>query len=788
MKRICLLISIISLFSASSVFAQYFSLKGLVLTKEGPVEGASLELTGKKHYYALTGADGRFVFTGLPEGSYQLVCSFTGFAAQKTEVTVGKNTQQITVTLEPLARSLQPVEVKALRAGSLAPFSKTDLGKNFIEKNNLGQDIPMLLNQTPGVVSFSDAGNGVGYTGLRIRGTDATRINMTINGIPYNDPESQGTFLVNLPDFLSSVSSIQLQRGVGTSSNGAGAFGASMNFSTHENTTAPYLELNNSFGSFSTLKNTLKFGSLLFDKKLSLDVRLSNVQSDGYIDRASSSLQGAYLSAAWLMPKSTLRFNAILGKEKTYQAWNGLSADDLKNNRTYNSAGTEKPGEPYDNETDNYWQNHYQLFYNTELKPSLTFNTAFYLTTGRGYYEQYKAGEDPADYGLPAGEATDLVRRLWLKNKLFGQIFTFQHQKNKDQITWGGGWNHYPGDHFGEVIWTEKDPSANHTYYDLDASKTDVNTYVKWQRQLSAHWHLFTDLQYRYVQYEINGFRNNPDIRFNETWNFVNPKAGITYSNDDWTAFASYALANKEPNRDDFEAGTTETPKREQLHNVELGVQKKELLPGLQVGLNGYLMYYKDQLVLTGKINDVGAYTRTNLPKSYRIGTELEAKYFKPKWGINYSLALSKNRAIDYTGYYDDYDNGGQLIVNYGNTPIALSPNVVQFLSVDWRPLKNGEITLMNKNVGKQYLDNSGSENRILNEYFVSDLRLSYRIPGKGLLKNIQLVFQVNNLFNTLYEPNGYTFSYLYGSEFITENYYYPMAETNFMAAINIKL
>ncbi len=786
MLRICLFLCLLA--SNSMVFSQYI-FRGVVKNKEGVAEGATIMLENGDKKFTTSGTNGTFAFYNLKAGNYTLTCTFQGYAVftqtYQPETIQGVQVLQLT----PLAASLQPVEVKALRAGALSPFSKTDLGKSFIEKNNLGQDIPMLLNQTPNVVSFSDAGNGVGYTGLRIRGTDATRINMTINGIPYNDPESQGTFFVNLPDFLSGVSSIQVQRGVGTSSNGAGAFGASMNFSTHETQPTNYLEFNNSYGSFNTLKNTLKLGKTFLNDKLSVDLRLSHIKSDGYVDRASSTLKGAYLSAAYFLPKGTIRFNAILGDEKTYQAWNGIAQGDVKNNRTYNSAGTEKPGEPYDNETDNYKQNHYQLFYNTEFSKSLTFNTAFYLTTGKGYYEQYKADEDPGDYGLPGTQETDLIRQLWLNNKLFGQIFNLQYKKNKDEITFGGGWNHYPGQHYGDVIWSGANPQMETTrWYDHDAKKTDVNTYVKWQRQIGDRWTMFTDLQYRYVNYQIDGFRNSPDINIDETWNFINPKAGITYHEGDWTAFASYALANKEPNRDDFEAGAAQKPTREQLHNVEIGFQRKELLPGLQVAVNAYLMYYNDQLVLTGKINDVGAYTRTNLPESYRLGTEMELRYARPKWGFQYSLALSQNRAIDYTGYYDDYDNGGQLAVNYGNTPLALSPGMVQQATIDWRPENNLELSLLNKYVGKQYLDNSGDNARSLDAFWVSDVRIGYDLPVKKWLKRARLIFQVNNLLNTMYEPNGYTFSYQYDNKFTTENYYYPMAGTNWMAGLNIRL
>lgn len=787
MSRICI-IGIVLCLSISILNAQYIQFKGFVKTTEGPAEGASVELSGINKHFEVSGTGGGFVFSRLQPGEYLLTVSFEGYVTFKTMVTIRHTNQTLDITLTPQPKALLPVEIKAIRASTLAPFSKTDISKSFIEKNNLGQDLPFLINQTPGVVAFSDAGNGIGYTGLRIRGTDATRINMTINGIPYNDPESQGTFFVNLPDFLSSVSSIQVQRGVGTSSNGPGAFGATMNFSTHETPEASYLEFNNSFGSFNTLKNTLKMGAALFNKKLTVDLRASHIRSDGFIDRASTDLRGAYMSAAWHMPKSTIRFNAILGKEKTYQAWYGVAEANLKNNRTFNPAGTEKPGEPYENEADNYRQNHYQLFYNAELSKKIVFNTALYLTTGKGYYEQYKANEEPDDYGLAGQTQTDLIRQLWLKNKLFGQTFTMQYSHKRNEITWGGNWNHYPGRHFGKVIWTENNPNINASWYDYDAAKTDVSTYVKWQRQLGTYWHLFTDLQYRHVHYKIDGFRNNPGIAINETWNFLNPKAGITYNRNNLTVYASYALAHKEPNRDDFEAGLTEKPKREQLHNIEVGVQKKEWIPGLQAGLNFYLMYYRDQLVLTGKINDVGAYTRTNLPESFRLGAEAEVRYQQKKWGLNYSLALSRNRAINYTGYYDNFDTGGQLSVNYGNTPLTLSPGIIQVLSLDWRPVKNTEITLFNKYVGKQYLDNSGNAGRSLDAFTVTDAKITYRIPTRNWLRKIQLMFQVNNLFDAQFEPNGYTFSYLTGNQLVTENYFFPMAGTNLLGAILIKL
>jgi iron complex outermembrane receptor protein len=755
---------------------------------DGAAEGATVVLSGKQSRSGLTLPDGNFTFSNLPAGSYVVVATFAGYKPAESSVNVSGNTF-VTLMLLPLPEALTPVEVKALRAGTLAPFTKTNISRTFIEKNNLGQDIPFLLNQMPNVVVNSDAGNGVGYTGIRIRGTDATRINMTINGIPYNDAESQGIFFVNLPDFLSSVSSVQIQRGVGTSSNGAGAFGASINFSTHDYRPEAYLEVNSSAGSFSTFKNTLRIGSGLVANKFTFDARLSRISSSGYIDRASSRLLGAYLNAAWYMPKSTLRLNAILGHEKTYQAWYGVTEADLKKNRRVNYAGTAKPGEPYQDEADNYWQNHYQLHYNTTFNSKLVFNTSLYLSTGQGYYEQYRAAEKPANYNLPGDNRTDLIRQLWLKNKLFGQIFSLQHKDEKNEWSAGGGWSVYPGDHFGKVIWmADRKLAAAHRWYNHDARKTDANLYAKWQRKLGKSLHAFADLQYRRVNYRLDGFRKNPNISFDEHWNFLNPKAGITYQKGQWQAYASYAMANKEPNRDDFEAGANEKPRHETLHNIEMAVSRAELLPGLQVQATGYLMYYKDQLVLTGKINDVGAYVRTNLPKSYRVGVELEAKYRRQKTSINYSLALSQNRVRNFTAFYDDYDNGGQIAVNYGNSPISFAPGIVQQATIEYRAGNRTELALISKHVGRQYLDNTGSRNRSLNPFLTNDVRCIVDLPVKKPLKQVKLVLQVNNITNVLYEPNGYTFSYISGGVLTTENFFFPMAGINWMAALNISL
>lgn len=687
---------------------------------------------------------------------------------------------------------LEPVEVRATRAGDKAPFTRTNITKSEIEKHNLGQDLPFILNQTPSVVVNSDAGNGVGYTGIRIRGTDASRINVTLNGIPFNDAESQGTFFVDLPDFISSVGSIQVQRGVGTSSNGPGAFGATINISTNETNRTPYVEFNNNFGSFNTWKNTIKTGSGVIGDHFTTDLRLSRISSDGYIDRASSDLKSFYFSTAYLDKKSTVRFNIFSGKEKTYQAWYGVSANDLEMNRTINYAGMERSGEPYHNETDNYKQDHYQLFFTRRILEGLNFNTALYYVKGNGYYEQYKADEAYADYNFPEPvygteviTHTDLVRQLWLDNDFYGNIFSLQYRKKNSEMTLGGGWNRYEGNHFGEVIWAEKGLSLPARWYDLDADKRDLNVFFKHLIRLSDDLNIFYDLQYRDVDYEIGGFRDNPLLFVNNNYSFFNPKAGLSYTNKDWNIYFSYSRGQKEPNRDDFEAGLTQAPKPEKLNDFEMGIEKTNR--DYSIGAFLYYMQYEDQLVLNGKINDVGAYTRINIPKSYRTGIELVGSSKIMEWfHASFNLTLSRNKVLDFTEFIDDYDVGGQKDYSYSSTDIAFSPSIITGYNLVFKPFKNLDLAVMGKYTGKQYLDNTQNENRKLDPYYVQDLQARYSIPAK-ILKQATLVLQVNNAFNDLYEPNGYTFSYFYGGELITENYYYPMAGRNFIIGLNLR-
>ena len=689
--------------------------------------------------------------------------------------------------------ALSPVEVRAVRAGENSPFTKTNISKKEIAKTNLGQDIPFLLNQTPSVVINSDAGNGIGYTGIRIRGTDATRINVTLNGIPYNDAESQGTFFVDLPDFSSSTGSIQIQRGVGTSSNGAGAFGGSINFSTNEVNKESYAEFNNSYGSFNTWKNTIKAGTGLVNG-FTTDIRLSRISSDGFIDRASSNLKSFHFTSAYISKKSSVRVNIFSGNEKTYQAWYGISeADLIAGNRTNNSAGTEKPSEPYDNETDNYTQTHYQLFFNHLIGKRISFNTALFLTKGKGYYEQYKAQQKYSKYGMPNPLSTgtpvtksDMIWQLWLDNDFYGNIFSLQYKDNKTLATFGGGYTRYDGLHFGKIIWAEKGLTDIKNWYDLDALKTDFNIYLKQQTQVATNWNLFYDLQYRHVKYNTEGFRDNPSLPIKNKFNFFNPKAGISYNKNGWKSYFSFGIANKEPNRDDFEAGTAQQPKPERLNDVEIGIERVKANYNWSATL--YYMSYKNQLVLTGKINDVGAYSRTNIPESYRAGIELQGGIKLNSWvNATANLALSQNEVKNFTEFIDDYDNGGQKINSFQSSDIAFSPDVVGGASINFLPFKNAELSLLSKYVSKQYLDNTENDGRLLNAFYTQDVRAIYTIRKK-CLKEVNIIAQVNNIFGRKYEPNGYTFSYFVGGETVTENYYFPMAGTNFMLGVNVRL
>ncbi|HAH56027.1 MAG TPA: TonB-dependent receptor [Flavobacterium sp.] len=672
---------------------------------------------------------------------------------------------------------LDEVLVSAVRVTTKTPVSFSNLDKKEIKYRNLGQDIPILMNFLPSVVTTSDAGNGVGYTGIRVRGSDATRVNVTINGIPYNDSESHGTYWVNMPDFASSLESIQLQRGVGTSTNGAGAFGASLNMLTDTFSEKASGEIANSFGSFNTMKNTVKFSTGLMNDRFEIAGRLSNLKSDGYIDRASSNLKSYFLQGTYIENSTLIKALVFGGTEKTYQSWNGVDATTLATDRTFNSAGlfTDEFGQTrfYDNETDNYQQDHYQLHWNQKVSRNWSTNLAFHYTKGKGYFENYKEDATFADYGLlPVGleTTTDLIRQKWLDNDFYGTTFSANYKSKKLDVILGGGWNKYEGEHFGKVIWARyaSQSELDDRYYEFYGNKTDFNSYAKFNYKLSSKWSLFGDLQYRNVGYKANGVLAN---KINEEYNFINPKAGLTFDLNKTNSFYfSYSKANKEPNRTDFENGV---PKPESLDDIELGWRMKTAK--VSINTNFYLMYYKNQLIKTGQIDDVGNEIRANVDKSYRTGIEIDAQIkIGKQFVFSPNITISNNKIKDYK-----VDTGSGLI-DYGNTNIAFSPNLIAGGILSFEPIKNLQLSLLNKYVGSQFAGNFDTEVTKLKSYNVVDFNVNYEIKPNSIFKSIVISVLANNVLNVNYVSNAY----LYGDSYVS---YYPQAGANFLAGLSLK-
>lgn len=678
--------------------------------------------------------------------------------------------------------------VKATRVGKNSPVAHEDISFKKIAKINHGVDLPILLDQAISVVTTSDAGAGVGYTGIRVRGSDATRVNVTINGIPLNDAESQGSYWVNLPDLSSSTSDIQIQRGVGSSTSGAGAFGASINVNTLSGTgtgAKPYGELSNSFGSFNTMKNTVKFGTGLIQGKWNFDGRLSQLYSDGYIDRSSSDLKSYYVSGGYLGEKTMVKAVVFSGHEKTYQAWYGVpvryldsaQAPELRKHNPYN----------YENEVDNYQQTHYHLHYGHKFSSALKFNLSLHYTRGAGYYEQYKGIEQNAvinyfskenliDYGLDtvftaAGDTittTDLIRRKWLDNHFYGTVFSLNYIKEKLNLTLGGGANQYLGKHYGEVIWSEFASNGNirHRYYEDDAVKNDLNVYLKADYKLSSKIGLYLDLQERMIQYDFSGYDDSlKPAEQSVSQVFFNPKAGINYAvNENQAVNVFFGVGNKEPNRDDYVNSTpTSRPLSESMTDIELGykLQGKKLF----VNTNLYSMDYSNQLILTGAINDVGSAVRTNVAKSYRRGLEAAfgVQIFKNlSWTAN--ATFSQNKIVEFTEFIDDWDTWGQVETKYNNTDIAFSPNVIAGSQFSYQPISSEkygtlEVGIISKYVGSQYIDNTSNNDRKLEAYFVNDFRIQYTIKNK-LFSEIVWSTWVRNFLNEQYVSNAWVYKY----------------------------
>lgn len=689
-------------------------------------------------------------------------------------------------TLEGKKVVLDEVLVQAVRVTKESPVTFSDLDKEEIAPRNLGQDIPILMNYLPAVVTTSDAGAGVGYTGIRVRGSDATRVNVTINGIPYNDAESQGTFWVNMPDFASSTESLQLQRGVGTSTNGAGAFGASLNLLTDGFSEDAYARISSSYGSFNTLRNNVKFSTGLLNDRMELAGRISRITSDGYIDRASSELDSYFLQGTYVDDNTLIKALLFGGHEITYQAWYGIDAETLRTDRTFNPAGiyTDENGNVrfYENEVDNYKQDHFQLHWNEQLGNNWSANIALHYTRGRGFFEQFREDDDFATYGFEPlnvnGEevnTTDVIRRRWLDNDFYGTVFSATHENEKLNLILGGGYNIYKGDHFGEVIWARFASNSEYRdrYYDDNSTKTDFNVYSKAIYRLNQNWSLFGDLQYRTVGYEANG---DDTGLVDDTFNFFNPKAGVTYDlNRNHNFYFSYARANREPNRNDYENGN---PRPEKLNDFELGW--RYVSPSVQVNTNVYYMRYKDQLVLTGELNDVGAPLRANVGDSYRLGLEVDANIaLGDKWQLRPNVALSSNKNVDFV-----FQRDGQL-QNLGNTNIAYSPSVVAGNVLTYAPNDYFQVSLLSKYVGEQYMGNIDSEASILEAYSQTDLNLQYTIETNSFVKSIVLSGLVNNLFDQDIVSNGYFFTFDDDSSSSVTTFegagYYPQAGINFL-------
>lgn len=737
-----------------------------------------------------TDASGQAVFKVDSQNEIRLEVTSIGFK-RHTQLIQAPYPQEIKVHLELERIKTEEVFVHAIRAQENSATTFTNVTKEQIEKSNLGQDIPYLLNQTPSMVVFSDAGAGVGYTGMRIRGSDNTRINVTIDGIPLNNPESMGSFFVNLPDFASSIENIQVQRGVGTSTNGAGAFGASLNIESDRLQENPYAELNNSFGSYNTWKNTVKIGSGLLSNKFAFNARLSKIKSDGYIDRAFSDLKSFYFDAGYYSEKQILKATIFSGKEKTYQAWNGVPEELLHVNRTFNEF-------EYKNQTDNYTQTHHYLHYTNFLNNDWTLNAALHYTKGAGYYEEYRQNDKFGTYGMDTlflGQEviarTDLVRQRWLDNHFYGATYSINYAPGSAfSVNLGGGYNEYTGDHFGEVIWAEYSSNlkpGDHYYFN-DAKKTDFNIYGKINYRLQDLL-INADLQYRNINYSFLGYDHNQIPTDQKAkHNFFNPKIGATYFiNDMSNVYLSYAYANKEPIRKDYtESSTQSRPKPESMHDIEAGYRIKSY--SFNIGANAYAMLYKDQLIVTGEINDVGSAIRQNVDKSYRIGIELDANWqVTPQFRWSATAAFSQNKIKNFDEYVDLHDYSGQEVFHYSSTNIAMSPDVVISNNLSYVLPYNISFSLISKYISKQYLDNTSSRERSISDFLIHDIHASYSFSIFGI-KNITSTLAVNNLLNKKYVSNGYTWGYLdENNQRVSNNYYFPQATTNFLFGLNIK-
>ena len=732
-----------------------------------------------------------------------------------------KNISQVTEkdSLTIVDVHLEEVIVAAFRASDDTPVTYSEITREELRPFNIGQDIPTLLKYTPGVITHSDSGNGIGYSAMHIRGSDETRINVTINGIPLNDAESLNSYWVDLPDLSSSINNIQIQRGVGTSTNGAGAFGGSINILTDVHSNEPISEYSTSFGSYGTRKNTFNFSTGLLNDKIEFSGRLSKIESDGYVDRASSNLRSYFLQAIYETDETVLKFLNMAGHEITYQSWFGIDGATLENDRTYNPAGlyTDDEGNIhfYDNQEDNYKQDHYQFHWNQRLNNNWVSNLSLHYTYGRGYYEEYLEDQHMEDYGLAhhhedededededeeEEELTDLIRRKWLDNDFYGTVFNFINTTNKYELILGGSWNNYYGKHFGEVIWARHagESEIRHKYYDLYGDKTELNLYSKLDYHLNEKISLFADLQLRSINYEASlpgefathdghvhgNLGDIPLEAIDKKYRFFNPKLGIYYKMNSRNEFYfSYARANREPSRTDFSNGN---PNHEELDDFELGYKSKT--NNSQSKANLYFMNYTNQLVLTGQIDDVGNRIKTNSGKSYRLGVEIEdTRSLGNKLTLYTNITGSINKNKDF---YYEYD--GEL-QNFGDTDLSFSPNLIGVISFNYELVDNLDLGLNTKYISDQYMSNINSSMSKLDSFTIVDFNVFYQFSIPDLIDNISVSLLVNNLFNKLYVNHGY--HYTYDDTLTNPNQavtyegvgYYPQATRNYLLGITFK-
>jgi len=788
-----------------TAFSQ-FTISGKVTDKESgePLPGAHV-LVDKSFLSTSTNFNGEYKISNLKQGKHAIKVSYIGYKTVVKSIDLEAN-QTVDFELAYSAILSDEIIVQATRAQEKSPSTYSMMTNEQIAGNNFGQDLPYILQITPSVVTTSDAGAGVGYTGIRIRGTDITRINVTMNGVPVNDAESHGVYFVDLPDLASSIENVQIQRGVGTSTNGAAAFGASINIQTTKLNPDPYAEINSAAGSFNTFKNTVRFGSGLINGKWAFDGRLSAISSDGYIDRGWSDLKSFYISGGYFGEKSILKAIITSGKEKTYQAWNGTPKDSLKTNRRYNPSGKmeDKNGNIigyYDNQTDNYRQDYYQLHFAHQFNKRLNLTSALFYTKGKGYYESYKNDQKYSKYGFDdviigsdTIRRTNLIRQKWLDNDFYGFNLSLNYNFQKIRATFGGGWNYYVGDHYGYIIWAEYASNSfiNKPWYENTGKKTDYHVFGKISYQVSDLINLYADMQYRGIDYSIDGIHDNlHDLTQSHNFSFFNPKAGVYFTlNENNSLYASLSIANREPNRSVYrDADTGQVINPERLIDYEIGYKYHNNFLNLEANL--YYMDYKDQLVLTGKINNVGDPILVNVPKSYRTGIEIAGgvKILKNlEW--NFNLTYSNNKIKNTAEYVDELDENwdivGQREKHLGNTDISYSPDVIAGSNISYEPFKNFKASLNSQYVGRQYIDNTSNKNRSLDPYFVNNVKFFYTIKT-NFIKQIDLMLSLNNIFNEEYETNAWVYRCYVDGEYYEYYGYFPQAKFNFMGGVSLK-